>query len=65
MSFFDRLRELSEYGRKNRPEAKQEQLDLEKGDFFAMLIAALGAFLPVLLVLGLITMAVMWLFRAI
>lgn len=65
MSFFDRLRELSEYGRKDRPEAKEEQLNIEKNDFLAMLIAAFGTFLPVLLVLGLITLAMMWLFRAI
>lgn len=63
MSFFDRLNDLKKY--QNIPASQEEQLNIEKGDFFALLIAAFKVFLPILLVLGVITLVVMIFFRAI
>ncbi len=63
MSFFDRLNDLKRY--QNIPAAQEEKLDLEKGDLVALVIAAFKVFLPILIVLGVITLAVMKFFRAI
>ena len=63
MSFFDRLNDLKRY--QNIPAAQEEKLNLEKGDLVALLIAAFRVFLPILIVLGVITLAVMKFFRAI
>lgn len=63
MSFFDRLNDLKRY--QNIPAAQEEKLNLEKGDLFALVIAAFRVFLPILIVLGVITLAVMKFFRAI
>lgn len=63
MSFFDRLNDLKRY--QNIPAAQEEKLNLEKGDLIALVIAAFKVFLPILIVLGVITLAVMKFFRAI
>ena len=63
MSFFDRLNDLKRY--QNIPAAQEEKLNLEKGDLLALVIAAFKVFLPILIVLGVITLAVMKFFRAI
>lgn len=63
MSFFDRLNDLKRY--QNIPAAQEEKLNLEKGDLVALVIAAFKVFLPILIVLGVITLAVMKFFRAI
>lgn len=63
MGFFDRLNDLKRY--QNIPAAQEEKLDLEKGDLIALVIAAFKVFLPILIVLGVITLAVMKFFRAI
>ena len=42
-------------------EAYQDSIELEKGDFLAMVIAAIITFLPVLLVVMLIFYGVIWL----
>ena len=63
MSFFDRLNDLKRY--QNIPATQEEKLNLEKGDLVALVIAAFKVFLPILIVLGVITLAVMKFFRAI
>ena len=63
MSFFHRINDLSQY--KKTPELQGEALDMEKGDVLAMAIAAFRVFLPIILVLGVITLGVMLFFRAI
>ena len=63
MSFFDRLNDQKRY--QNIPAAQEEKLNLEKGDLVALVIAAFKVFLPILIVLGVITLAVMKFFRAI
>lgn len=63
MSFFDRLNDLKRY--ENIPATQEEKLDLEKGDVIALIIAAFRVFLPILIVLGVITLAVMKFFAAI
>ena len=63
MSFFDRLNDLKRY--QNIPAAQEEKLNLEKGDLVALVIAAFKVFLPILIVLGVIILAVMKFFRAI
>ena len=42
-------------------EAYQESIELEKGDFLAMVIAAIITFLPVLIVVMVIIYGVIWL----
>ncbi len=63
MSFFDRLNDLKRY--ENIPATQEEKLDLEKGDVIALIIAAFRVFLPILIVLGVVTLAVMKFFAAI
>lgn len=63
MSFFDRLNDLKRY--ENISATQEEKLDLEKGDVIALIIAAFRVFLPILIVLGVITLAVMKFFAAI
>jgi len=65
MSFFSRFREV--LSNKKTPEQlsahydKMEELDLEKGDFTAMVIAALITFLPVLIIAMLVIFGGLWL----
>ena len=63
MSFFDRLNDLKRY--ENISATQEEKLDLEKGDVIALIIAAFRVFLPILIVLGVVTLAVMKFFAAI
>ena len=65
MNFFDRLSQLQHQKAKNAPEDHGEKAPLEKGDMPALIIAALITFLPVLAVLGLVTLGVMKFFGAI
>ncbi len=65
MNFFDRLNELPRQRAKKELDAPVEKVPLEKGDMPALIIAALITFLPVLVVLGLVTLGVMKFFGAI
>ena len=59
---FDRLRSL--LSKNKTPEQLKEHYDnieLEKGDFLAMVIAALITFLPVLLIVSIVVYGLIWL----
>jgi hypothetical protein len=59
---FERLRTLLPKSRsKEEIERHRESMDLEKGDFLAMCIAAFITFVPVLLLLMGVTYGVVWL----
>lgn len=45
----------------NRDNAEGEIPKLEKGDLFAMLIAAFGVFLPALIIVSVILIGILWL----
>ncbi len=65
MGFFDRVNDLSRYNTTKVPDDNGKKVELEKGDLLALIVSALIVFLPILLVLGLITLVVMKFFRAI
>jgi len=59
-----RIKEILDKNKKTdaEVEAYQNSIELEKGDFLAMVIAALITFLPVLIVVMVIFYGVLWLF---
>jgi len=58
----DRLKEV--FRKKNKDELNEhyEKLELEKGDFLAMVIAGLITFIPVLIIILLVFFGTLWLF---
>lgn len=66
MSFWNRWKEnLPKEKTKEELDAHYDGMDLEKGDFPAMIIAGLITFVPILLVIGVVLWLVMWLFGAV
>lgn len=65
MGFFDRLNELPRHKSKKELDEHFDKMNLEKGDFLAMVMAGFAVFVPILLGLGLIILLFMKLFRAI
>jgi len=59
---FDRFKQiLSKKKSKEELDKHYEEMDLEKGDFSAMVIAALITFLPVLVVVLIVFFGLLWL----
>lgn len=65
MSFFERLRTLPRDKTKKELDAYYEKIDLEKGDFFAMLLAGFITFVPILLGIALVLFLMLKIFNAI
>ena len=62
MSLFDRFRErLPKTKTKEELDEHYDKIELEKGDFAAMVIAAFITFLPVLIIAMVIFYGVIWL----
>lgn len=65
MGFFERWRTLPRNKTKEELDAHYEQMDLEKGDMLAMILAGFITFVPVLLGIALVLLLILNFFRAI
>jgi len=59
--FFDRFKTAFKKKSKEELDAHYDGIELEKGDFLAMLIAAVITFVPIILVILLVLYGAMWL----
>lgn len=65
MGFFERVRQLPRHKTRAQLEAHYDQLEMKKGDFPAMIIAAITAIVPFLLIIFGALWLIMKLFRVV